>query len=69
MRQNTRKLVGTLGTLALIVVYSGLATAIYLQFLQGAPPLGLLAYFVVAGLGWGIPTAVIIRWMARPDSV
>ncbi len=69
MRQRTRKLVGTLLTLVLIVVYAVLATAIYLQFLQGAPPLGLLAYFLIAGLGWGLPTAVLIRWMAKPDAI
>ena len=67
MTQSTRKLIGTMLTLVLIVVYAFLATAIYLQFLQGAPPLGLLAYFVIAGLGWGVPTAFIIRWMAKPD--
>lgn len=67
MTQRTRKLLGTIFTLVLIVVYAWLATEIYALFLTGAPPLALLVYFVVAGLGWGVPTALIIRWMAKPD--
>ena len=67
MNQSTRKLLGTVLTLVVLVVYAWLATLLYEHFLTGAPPLALLAYFIVAGLAWGIPISFIIRWMARPD--
>jgi hypothetical protein len=67
MNQSTRKFLGTVLTLIILVVYSWLAMLIYERFLTGAPPLVLLAYFIVAGLSWAIPISFIIRWMARPD--
>lgn len=67
MTQSTRKLLGTVLTLVVLALWVVAATAIYLQFLQGAQPLILLAYFVVAGLAWSLPTGWIIRWMAKPD--
>ena len=67
MNQSMRKLAGTVLTLIVLVLYSWLAMLLYEHFLTGAPPLVLLAYFVVAGLSWAIPISFIIRWMARPD--
>jgi hypothetical protein len=67
MTQSTRKLLGTVLTLLVLVVYLWLATAVYTQFLTGLPPAVLLVYFAVAGLLWAVPISFIIRWMARPD--
>jgi hypothetical protein len=67
MTQSTRKLIGTVLTLALVVVWAIASTAIYMQFLGNAHPMILLGYFIVAGLLWGVPVAWIIRWMAKPD--
>lgn len=67
MNQRTRKLVGTLLTLLLIIAYSIGVGAIYASFLGGAPWWVLILYFAVAGLLWFFPAASIIRWMARPD--
>lgn len=67
MIQRHRKLAGVLLTLLVLLVYVGLATAIYVAFLTGLDPWLLLVYFAVAGLGWAIPVGYIIRWMARPD--
>jgi hypothetical protein len=69
MTQSTRKLVGTLLTLVVLVAWAGVATAIYVTWLTGLPSPVLLAYFAIAGLGWALPVARIIRWMARPDRV
>jgi hypothetical protein len=69
MTQSTRKLVGTLLTLVVLVAWAGVATAIYVTWLTGLPSPVLLAYFALAGLGWALPVARIIRWMARPDRV
>ena len=68
MTQSTRKLLGTVLTLVVLVVYAWLATALYMSLLIGAPALVLLGYFAVAGLLWAVPIAFIIRWMARPDA-
>jgi hypothetical protein len=67
MTQRHRKLVGVFLTLLVLLVYVGLATAIYVAFLTGVGQWLLLVYFAVAGLGWAIPVGLIIRWMARPD--
>lgn len=67
MTQNNRKLVGVVLTLVVLVVYVGLATALYVAFLTALPSWLLLIYFAVAGLGWAIPVGMIIRWMAKPD--
>lgn len=68
MKQSMRKLVGTFATLAVLVLYVAAAVAIHLAFFAGlATPLQLV-YFAIAGLGWAIPTGIIIRWMAKPDA-
>jgi hypothetical protein len=67
MTQSTRKLVGIPLTLIVLVVYAGLATMLYMQFLTGATEWVLLVYFSAAGLLWAVPVSFIIRWMARPD--
>jgi len=67
MTQRHRKFAGVLLTLLVLLVYVGLATAIYVTFLTGLDQWLLLAYFAIAGLGWAIPVGLIIRWMARPD--
>lgn len=66
MTQSTRKLLGTVLILLMLVVYAWLAMEIYVGLLSGAPALGQLAYFVVAGLLWALPAGAIIRWMVRP---
>jgi hypothetical protein len=67
MNQNTRKLLGIVATLVMLVVYCILATAVYLNLLLDANTVILLIYFAVVGTAWCIPAMVIIRWMARPD--
>jgi hypothetical protein len=68
MTQSTRKLIGTVLTLVVLVLYCGLATAIYASWLVGAPNWLLLGYFAVAGLLWAVPIGFIIRWMVKPDA-
>lgn len=67
MNQRTRKLVGTLLILLLVIAYAIGVGAIYANVLEDAPWWGLILYFAVAGLLWFFPAAAIIRWMARPD--
>lgn len=60
----TRKFIGTWLLIISLFVYPALATAVYVQFLTGAPQLILLIYFVIAGLGWMLPAGMIIKWMS-----
>jgi hypothetical protein len=68
MNQRTRKLVGTLGLIGLIVVYSIAVMAIYANLLGGAAWWVLVLFFALAGSLWFFPAAWLIRWMARPDA-
>ncbi len=67
MNIRTRKLIGTVALLAVMIVYSLLAAAaaVVLQVNQ-AGRLAELAYYVVAGLAWTIPAGAIIWWMGHP---
>ncbi len=68
MTIRTRKLIGAVALLALIIVYSLLAmgVAIVLQVNQASKALEL-AYYIVAGMAWTVPAGAIIYWMGRPD--
>lgn len=67
MTVRTRKLIGAVLLLALIVVYAlaAMLAAVVLQV--RATPVVELAFYIVAGLAWVVPAGLLIRWMARPD--
>jgi hypothetical protein len=68
MMIRTRKLLGTIALLVLVVVWSLLGmTVAQTPWLANS---GLLqaVFYVVAGLGWVLPAMPIISWMARPDA-
>ena len=63
----TRKLLGTIFLLILVVVWSLLGmTVAQTPWLANS---GLLqaVFYVVAGLGWVLPAMPIVSWMSRPD--
>ena len=66
MTMRTRKLIGTILLLLLIVVYSlcAMVVAMVLQ-MQGGNKLIELIYYLVAGTLWVIPAAIIIKWMQK----
>jgi hypothetical protein len=68
MTIRTRKFIGTIALLLLVVVWSlmGMAAA-QTPWLANS---GLLQaiFYVVAGIGWVLPAMPIISWMARPDA-
>ena len=63
----TRKLLGTIGLLVLVVVWSLVAMAVAQAPLVSASGLGQAIYYVVVGLGWVLPAMPIVKWMSRPD--
>jgi len=67
MRRRTRKLIGTVAILAVVIVYGPVAMALADSRIAMAPQaLQVLAY-VALGLLWILPLMPIIRWMEKPD--
>jgi len=67
MKIRTRKFIGTIGLLLLVVVWSLLGMAIAQTPWLAASRLAQAIFYVVAGLGWVLPAMPLISWMARPD--
>ena len=67
MRQRTRKLIGTFGTVFFLIVYSLVAMAVGGTLVVGRGILFELPFYVIAGVLWLPPVMGLIRWMARPD--
>ena len=68
MAIRTRKFIGTLALLVLVVVWSLLGmTVAQTPWLANS---GLLQaiFYVVAGIGWVLPAMPIISWMSKPDA-
>lgn len=66
MTQSTRKLIGVLLTIAVLIAYAMIVMVVYDTFLTGLPQPVLLVFFVIAGLAWCFPAMAIIRWMSKP---
>ena len=67
MAIRTRKFIGTIALLLLVVVWSLLGmTAAQMPWLASSRLLQAI-FYVVAGIGWVLPAMPIISWMARPD--
>jgi hypothetical protein len=67
MAIRTRKFIGTIALLVLVVVWSLMGmTVAQTPWLANS---GLLQaiFYVVAGLGWVLPAMPIVSWMSRPD--
>jgi len=65
-RMRTRKLIGTIVLLALVMVWALVAMAVAPSALQSSRLVQAL-YYVIAGLGWVLPAMPLISWMSRPD--
>jgi hypothetical protein len=61
----TRKLIGTVVLLVFLAGYVLAVVGIGSGRITTASPLAQLAFFVVAGLAWLVPAALLIRWMQR----
>jgi len=68
MTIRTRKLVGTVALLCLVIVWSLVGMALAQAPWIAATKLGQFVFYVVAGLGWVLPAMPLIAWMSRPDS-
>jgi hypothetical protein len=68
MKIRTRKFVGTIALLVLVVVWSLMGMTIAQTPWLANSGLLQAVFYVVAGLGWVLPAMPIISWMARPDA-
>lgn len=68
MSIRTRKLVGAVTLLALVIFWGLLAMALAQSVLTNINGWVATIYYVVAGLGWVLPAMPLISWMARPDT-
>jgi hypothetical protein len=67
MHIRTRKLIGTIALLVLVVVWALLAMGFAQMLALSRNRLIEIAYYIVAGLGWALPAMPLISWMSRPD--
>jgi Protein of unknown function (DUF2842) len=68
MRARTRKLIGAVGLLALVIFWPLLTLALGSSNVSRYYAPAQVVFFLVFGLVWLIPAAFLIRWMQRPDS-
>jgi len=68
MHIRTRKLVGTVALLALVIVWALLAMAFAQFALRSANGIVAALFYAVAGLGWVLPAMPLVAWMVRPDA-
>ena len=68
MTIRTRKFIGTIALLLLVVVWSLLGMAAAQMPWLAESGLRQAVFYVVAGIGWVLPAMPIVSWMARPDT-
>jgi len=68
MNIRTRKFIGMLALLALIIVYSLGAMLVAVHYVLDRHGAIQAVYFILAGLFWLPPAMVLIKWMQRPDA-
>lgn len=65
MSSSLRTLIGTVILVVAVPVYAMIAMLIAIAVLQGVGFGWQMIYYVVAGLAWVPPAAVLIKWMAK----
>jgi hypothetical protein len=68
LRMRTRKLIGAIMLLTLVIVWALVAMAIAPLLLATANRIVEALYYMAAGLGWVLPAMPLISWMSRPDA-
>jgi hypothetical protein len=67
MTIRTRKFLGTIALLVLVVVWSLTGMALAQMPWLAASGIAQAIFYVVAGLGWVLPAMPIVSWMSKPD--
>jgi dipeptide/tripeptide permease len=69
MSIRTRKFIGTIALLTLVMTWGLLAMALAQSVLTNINGFVATLYYVIAGLGWVLPAMPLISWMSRPEKV
>jgi dipeptide/tripeptide permease len=69
MSIRTRKFIGAVALLTLVMTWGLLAMALAQSVLTNINGFVAALYYVVAGLGWVLPAMPLISWMSRPEKV
>lgn len=67
MNIRTRKLIGTIVLLIFLALYALVAMAVAIVLQVNDSKWVELAFYIIGGLAWVIPAALLVRWMVRPD--
>lgn len=67
MKIRTRKFIGTILLLILVVAWSLLGMAMAQMPWLAASGWRQAIFYVVAGIGWVLPAMPIVSWMQKPD--
>jgi hypothetical protein len=68
MSIRTRKFIGTVALLTLVIVWGLLAMALAQSVLTNINGFVAVLYYVFAGLGWVLPAMPLIAWMSRSEA-
>ena len=66
MSIRVRKLIGTIVLIVFLAIYSLIAMVGASAPIINGNKFAELMYFIVAGVLWVIPAAVLIKWMQKP---
>ena len=67
MSIRTRKFIGTIALLTLVIVWGLMSMALAQSVLTNINGFVATLYYVMAGLGWVLPAMPLIAWMSRPE--
>ena len=67
MSIRTRKFIGTIALLTLVIVWGLMSMALAQSVLTNINGFVAALYYVAAGLGWVLPAMPLIAWMSRPE--
>jgi len=67
MSIRTRKFIGAVALLTLVMTWGLVAMALAQSVLTNINGLVAALYYVIAGLGWALPAMPLISWMSRPE--
>ena len=67
MSIRTRKFIGAVALLTLVMTWGLLAMALAQSVLTNINGFVAALYYVIAGMGWVLPAMPIISWMSRPE--
>jgi hypothetical protein len=63
----TRKFIGAILLMIFIAIYALLVMAVAIVVQVNSSKWVEVVFYVVGGLAWVVPAALLVRWMSRPD--